>query len=317
MILLVTGATGLVGSAVVRAAAARGDRVLAAVRNVARAKALFAGLSGVEVIAWDVTGPAGIKGPIDGIVHAAAETTSRRMVECPVETMDVTVEGTRNVLALAREKRVKGLVYLSSMEVYGAPQEERILTEADLGPLDHLAPRSSYPLSKRMAEGMCAAFAREYAVPVKIARLAQVIGETLSPDDTRVIAQFAHAVREGRDIVLHTDGAAARVYCAIADAVAAILLLLEKGLPGEAYNVANPATYCSIREMAEALCAAHPPSKVVIRLTEGLGYAPPCRLRLSTAKLEALGWTPRIGLMEAYGRLLASWRDDMRKGTKI
>ena len=309
MNLLVTGATGLIGSAVVRAASSWGWRVFAAARDVSKAKALFAAVPRVEIVRWDVTSPAEIESPVDGIVHAAAVTTSIRMVENPVETMAVTVDGTRHVLELARAKGVKGMVYLSSMEVYGSPQEDRVLAEDDLGPLDHLSPRSSYPLSKRMAEGLCAAYAREFGVPVKIARLAQVIGESVMPEDRRVIAQFARSIRDGQDLVLHTDGSSARVYCALSDAVSAIRTLLEHGEPGEAYNVANASTYCSVREMAEGLCAAHPPSKVVIRPTEGLGYAPSCRLRLSTAKLEALGWKAKVGLSESFERLLASWKD--------
>ena len=85
----------------------------------------------------------------------------------------------------------------------------------------------------------------------------------------------------------------------------------QKGAAGEAYNVANPSTYCTIREMAEALAAAHPPTRVVVDLTgaAGRGYAPEFRMRLSTAKLEALGWKPRTGLLEAYERLIASWRE--------
>ena len=184
-----------------------------------------------------------------------------------------------------------------------------VVLETALGPLDHLAPRSSYPASKRMAEGLCAAYAREYDVPVRIARLAQIVGEKAMEGDNRVIAQFARAIARGEDLVLHTDGSSARCYCALADAVDAIQLLLERGEAGEAYNVCNSASYCSIRELAEMLCAAHPPSRVVIRPTEGMGYAPISRLRLSAAKLEALGWRPRVGLMEAYERLIASWRE--------
>lgn len=62
--------------------------------------------------------------------------------------------------------------------------------------------------------------------------------------------------------------------------------------------------------MAEALCAAHPPSRVVVDLAgaEGMGYAPEFRMRLSTAKLEALGWKPHVGLAESYERMIASWR---------
>ena len=309
---LVTGSTGLVGAALVKAIAANGGSVVAAARNVEKARRLLDGVEGVEILEWDVTRPLDrgrLASPVDFIVHAAAETTSRNMVERPVETMAVTLDGTRNALELARALKVKGMVYLSSMEVYGSPQGDSPIDESALGPLDHLAPRSSYPASKRMAEGLCAAYAREYDVPVRIARLAQIVGEKAMEGDNRVIAQFARAIARGEDLVLHTDGSSARCYCALADAVDAIQLLLERGEAGEAYNVCNSASYCSIRELAEMLCAAHPPSRVVIRPTEGMGYAPISRLRLSAAKLEALGWRPRVGLMEAYERLIASWRE--------
>ena len=311
MTCMVTGSTGLVGSSLVRKLAARGDSVMAAARNAEKARRMFGGLPGVSVVQWDVTRPFdadALAGPLDFIVHAAAETASINMVERPVETMAVTLDGTRNALELARRTKARGMVYLSSMEVYGAPQDGAPINESILGPLDNLAPRSSYPLSKRMAEGLCAAYAREYGVPVSIARLAQIIGGEASESDRRVIAQFARSIARGEDIVLHTDGASARCYCSVDDALNAVLVLLERGVPGEAYNVADEGSYCSIRELAEKLCASHPGSPVVVRPADGMGYAPPCRLRLSTAKLEALGWKPRTGLMEAFEMLIGSWR---------
>lgn len=319
MTYIVTGSTGLIGAALVKAIAANGDAVVAAARNTEKARRLFGGLDGVEIVEWDVTKPfdksilslPSLKSPSScRLVHAAAETTSRNMVERPVETMAVTLDGTRNALELARRLNVRGMVYLSSMEVYGSPQDDSLIDESSTGPLDHLAPRSSYPLSKRTAEGICAAYAREYKVPVRIARLAQVIGEEAAEGDNRVITQFARAVAHGEDIVLHTDGSSARCYCTLPDAVSAILFLLENGIPGEAYNVADENTYCSIRELAESLCSAHPSSRVVVKPAEGMGYAPISKLRLSTAKLEALGWRPRVGLMDAYERLIASCRED-------
>lgn len=312
MTVLVTGSTGLIGSALVKALAARGDSVVAAARSVEKAKRMFGGLGNVETLEWDVTRPldaSRLQGGVGYVVHAAAETASRNMVERPVETMAVTVNGTRNALELARTLKVKGMVYLSSMEVYGSPQDGLPIDESFVGPLDHLAPRSSYPLSKRMAEGLCAAYAREYGLNVSIARLAQVIGNSLAEGDNRVISQFARSVAAGEDIVLHTDGSSARCYCALDDAVSAVLLLLDRGAAGEAYNVAHEESYCSIRELAEKLCAAHPRSHVVVRPAEGMGYAPISKLRLLTAKLGALGWKPRIGLLEAYERLIASCRE--------
>ncbi len=309
MTCMVTGSTGLLGSAIVRKLAQRGDAVIAAARNVEKARRMFGGLPRVSAVAWDVTRPfdaATLPGSVDSIIHAAAETASRNMVERPVETMAVTLDGTRNVLDLARALKVKGMVYLSSMEVYGAPQDGAPLDESRLGPLDNLAPRSSYPLSKRMAEGLCAAYAREYGVPVRIARLAQVVGGDVLDGDNRAIAQFARAIARGEDIVLHTDGSSSRCYCALDDAVDALLLLLGRGAPGEAYNVADEASYCTIRELAERLCSSHPRSHVVVEPVDGMGYAPACKLRLSAAKLEALGWKPRMGIMEAFEGMAAS-----------
>ena len=305
MTCLVSGATGLLGAATVRALAARGDDVLAAARNVEKAKRLFEGLRGVRVVEWDVRRSAEIDGEVGCIVHAASETASKAFVERPDDVRRVIVEGTRNVLTLAAGKKVRSMVFLSTMEVYGVPDRDPV-TETDFGFLDPGSVRSSYPLAKLEAERLC----RESGLPVSIARLAQTFGPGVARGDQRVFAQFAEAVADGRDIVLHTEGRTCRCYCYIDDAVSAILTLLEKGVPGEAYNVANPTTYCSIREMAEMLCAAHPPSRVVVDLAAaaGKGYAPEFRMRLSTDKLETLGWRPTVGLPAAYERLLASWR---------
>ena len=321
MTYIVTGSTGLIGSALVKTLAAKGERVVATARDTAKAERLFGGLENVAIAEWDVVKPfdksllslPSLKSHSSAcLIHAAAETASRNMVERPVETMAVTLDGTRNALELARALKVKGMVYLSSMEVYGAPQEDSPLDESCLGPLDILAPRSSYPLSKRMAEGLCAAYAREYGVPVRIARLAQVVGGELFEGDNRVVSQFARAIVHCENIVLHTDGSSARCYCALDDAVNAVLLLLERGVAGEAYNVADEASYCSIREFAERLCALHPGLHVVVRPAGGMGYAPACRLRLSAAKLKALGWRPRTGLMEAFERLVLAWKSEIR-----
>ena len=318
MTYLVTGSTGLIGTALVRAVAAKGDLVLAAARNTEKARRLFGGLKGVDVVEWDVTKPFGRSlssmqsmKSLQSVclVHAAAETASRGFVEKPVETISTILDGTRNVLEFARASQLRKVVFLSTMEVYGSPSADPV-GETDFGYLDPAAVRSSYPEAKRLAENLCVAYAGEYGVDVSIARLAQTFGPGVVRGDTRVFAQFAEAVLEKRDIVLHTEGRTARCYCYIDDAVSAILTLAEKGAAGEAYNVANPATYCTIRDMAESLAAAHPPTRVVVDLSgaAGKGYAPEFRMRLSAAKLESLGWRPRTGLLEAYERLIASWR---------
>lgn len=325
---LVTGATGLVGGALVRHFAAQGHRVFAAVRNVDKARAMFGGAANVEIVEWDVTKPGGPRfcapaaaqkrGPsVDWLVHAASETASRAFVDRPVETVSSILDGTRNALEFARVAEVKAMVFLSTMEVYGTPTVE-FVTERDYGYLDPVAVRSSYPEAKRMAENICVSYAKEYGVPVKIARLTQTFGEGVRYDDARVFVAFARAVIEKRDIVLKTEGTTARCYCYLGDAVAAIETILAKGEPAAPYTVANEGTFCTIREMAEALCAAYPESgsKVVFDFTDAAsqGFAPPFRMRLDCSRLRALGWTPRVGLIEAFDRMIAGMRHGSENG---
>jgi nucleoside-diphosphate-sugar epimerase len=84
------------------------------------------------------------------------------MVNNPVEVMDVAVDGTRNILNLAR--RSKSVVFLSSMEVYGQVEKSEVY-EDDLGYIDLSIPRSSYPESKRFCEALCTAYYKQYGIP--------------------------------------------------------------------------------------------------------------------------------------------------------
>ena len=291
MTCLITGSTGLIGAALVRKFAADGHAVLAAARNVGKAKAMFAGLENVRVVEWDVTHPAAFEiGSVDFLVHAASETSSRAFVEDPDGVRRVIVEGTRNVLEFAKAAQVKSMVYLSTFEVM----------------LGLKGVRASYPDAKLAAEELC----RASGLNVSIARLAQTFGEGVRYDDGRVFAEFARAILEKRDIVLKTEGTTARCYCYLGDAVEAIRVLLEKGGRGEAYVVANEDTYCTIREMAERLIAAHPESgsKLVIDTTDvaARGFAPPFQMKLDSSPLRALGWAPKVGLVEMYDRMMGA-----------
>lgn len=308
---LITGSTGLIGAALVRSFASDGATVFAAARNTEKAEALFSGLANVRIVKWDVTSGEAPDCAPDAIVHAASETSSRSFVERPAETIATVLGGTTNVLDFARARAAKSVVFLSTMEVYGAPSKNPV-TETDYGFLDPVQVRSCYPESKRMAENICVSYAKEYGVPVKIARLTQTFGEGVHYDDQRVFAEFARAILEKRDITLKTEGTTARCYCYLGDAVEAIKTILERGETAAAYTVANEDTFCTIREMAESLIAAHPESgtRLVFDFTDAdkRGFAPPFVMKLDCKKLRDLGWRPRVGLMEAFDRMMASMK---------
>jgi nucleoside-diphosphate-sugar epimerase len=191
--------------------------------------------------------------------------------------------------------------------------EHYIVRETDYGYIDPLQVRSSYSEGKRMAEGLCAAYAHEYQVPVKTARLAQTFGAGIARTENRVFAQFARSIMNGEDIVLHTDGSKAHCYCYTSDAALGLLTVLLEGNPAEAYNISNEATFGTIREMAEMLIAAHPEStsRLVFDIPDDAnqyGYAPASRMRINAEKLNALGWHAQTDLPEMFERLMHSMR---------
>ena len=108
---------------------------------------------------------------------------------------------------LAVDKKIEGMVYVSSMEVYGIPDEKKeYITEKDLGYIELENVRSSYSEGKRICECLCNAYAAEFGLPVKSARLAQTFGAGVLQEDNRVYAQFARSAMKKENLVLRTDG---------------------------------------------------------------------------------------------------------------
>lgn len=312
---LITGATGYIGSMLVKHIKGldRKADIICLVRNKAKAENVLP--SDVRIVEVDLTD----KGEMlslnlncEYIIHCVSVTASAEMITHPVEVTESIVNTTQSILAYARQHRIKSMVYLSSMEVYGSidcPKGHRITEDEVLrGAVDLLNVRSCYPLGKRMAENICYSYFKEYGVPVKIARLAQTFGEGVRQSDKRIFSQFANAVKEGKDIVLHTQGNSMGNYCGIHDAVTGIMTVLEKGISGEAYNVVNETNTMTIRQMAELVAEkiAGGKIKVVFDIPEDnqYGYAADTALRLSGEKLMSLGWKPEEDLENMYYQIL-------------
>lgn len=320
--IMVTGATGLVGSQIVKALLVMNEvssaniHVIAVVRDKDKGKAVFNefNTNKLELISWDITQNSDYDGNIDYIIHAASPTSSKFFVESPVETILTAVNGTNNVLELARDKKVSGMVYLSSMEAFGITDSGlESVKEEDLGYIDVLNVRSSYSEGKRICECLCASYCREYDINVKIARLAQTFGAGILKSENRVFAQFARSAIRGENIVLHTEGKSVGNYCYTRDAIKGILLLLVRGNKGEAYTVANSKSNMRIRDMAEMVAKeiAGGKIKVIFDIPEDnltYGYAPDVKMKLNSDKLQALGWKAEVDMFEAYTRMIESMK---------
>lgn len=244
---------------------------------------------------------------LDYIVHLASPTASLYFVTKPVETIDSIINGTRGVLEYAMNFEDRPTVlYVSSMEVYGdVPKQLQPITEDVLGNLDLSNPRSSYPMAKRLAEHLSLCYATEYGLPVKIARPCQTFGGKVALSDQRVYAQIARSVKAGQPVILNTPGEQSHCFCETEDMVRGLLFVLLLGEEKGIYNIANPDTYCSIRQMAEQVCDHFKTgSEVRIKLDPSRGYPPTTHLKLDTHKIQALGWQPQKDLMEMYESIM-------------
>lgn len=323
---LITGSTGLIGSMAARALAyarkksGSDSKIYILARSLDKVRRIFGekyAEDGLVPVIGDIRDAELPDCNVDYIIHGASVTTSKYMVTNPVETFMTAVAGTEAMLRFAKEKCVKGMVYLSSMEMYGyTTPEQNPITEDKLGFVDILKVRSCYPEGKRACECLCASYANEYHVPVSIARLAQVFGTGVSVEDNRVFASFAKSAMKHEDLVLHTLGNSVGNYCYTADAIGALLCLLTKGEPGEAYNVVNENNTMKIREMAELVAKeiSGGVSEVKFDIPEDslkYGYAPDTNMRLSSEKIRKLGWNSHIDLPEMYRRMIAGWENQI------
>ena len=338
---LITGATGLVGSVLVKALCCinrtkhYGMRILPVIRGEEKAKTVYGELWGREdlfPVLSDITAPdlnekvqkiSG--GRPDYVIHCAAVTTSRVMISRPVETIRSAIEGTTRLLdaAAAGTSDDAGqpvFLYISSMEAYGDMSvygPDTRASEERGGFVDPRKVRSNYPLSKRMCENLCVAYHEEYGLRTRVARLAQTFGAGTLPWEGRVFAQFAKSALRGEDIVLHTKGLSEGNFCYTRDMVLGLLTILVAGEDASAYNVCNEAAHTTIAGMAELVAdkIAENVSGRKIRVTYDIpegnvyGYAADTKLTLDSHKLMALGWQPAVGLEEAFRRTIASMKE--------
>lgn len=319
---LITGATGLIASYLTEALLFRNEvtpgdpcSVVALVRDPARAAVRFAryrGRADLCILAQDVVDPVPADLRAEYVVHAAGHATPRLFGDDPVGTYRAAVLGTHRLLEHAHRTGCEGFLLLSSGAVQGTVRgDDVVLDERIVGVVDPLDAYACYAESKRMAETMCRSWTRQFGVRTRIARLGHTYGPGLRRDDDRAFAQFVHSAVDGRDIVLHTDGAAVRYYCYLADAVDALLRILVLGGDGEAYLLANPDAPCSVRDLATLIASLVPGRGVRVRYAAAPAGAVPNRdpaHRIDVSKLRALGWSPAVGIREGFGRTIRSQR---------
>lgn len=308
--ILVTGSTGLIGSALVDllCSISTPTKIYVAARNEKKVLNRFRS-SLVEYVNYDALSDIDFELELDYIIHAASPASPRLYNDEPVETMLANLIGTRNISEYAISHNVKRIVYISSSEVYGIKENIDAYKEDDFGYVNINDPRACYPSAKRAAETLLASYKKEYALDYVVVRPGHVYGPTANLNDNRVSSAFFYDVLAGKDILLKSAGLQRRSYCYVADCATAILTALINGESGKAYNISNVDSVCSIRDLAESIAEVSGRELVFENpnQSEKQAFNPMQNSILDSEELSNLGWKAcfdlKTGVSHTYNSL--------------
>lgn len=312
--ILITGATGLICSAVV-------ELLFSLNKNGANIKLFLAGRNKERVekrfyqftegkdfffVKYDATAVSELDVEVDYIIHGACNANPEAYRLQPVETMLSNLVGLNCLLSLAVKKKAKRVLYISSSEVYGRISEIRPYCEEDYGYVNILNIRASYPSSKRAAETMCISYNSEFDLDTVIVRPGHIYGPSITQTDMRATAEFTRNVVSGRNIVMKSVGTQLRSYCFSLDCASAILTVLIEGKTCNAYNISNKDSICTIRDIAETM-ANREGKKIIFQdatANERLGFNLMSNSSLNSRKIEQLGWRAIFTLEEGVAKTI-------------
>ena len=301
--ILVTGATGLICSSIVDFLMNLNDtvgsniKIYIAARNYEKVQKRFGkhiNRSDIVFVKYDALQDFKEDIEVDYIIHGASPANPSLYIKQPVETMLANILGMNNVLKYAVNHSTKRVLFISSSEVYGKKNDSNPYKDSEYGFVDILNPRACYPSAKRACETLCVSYEAEYMVDSVVVRPGHIYGPTASRDDNRVSSQFFYDVLDEKDLVMKSSGSQIRSYCYVIDCVTAIISVLVNGKTGNAYNISNPSSVVTIRDLAEkiATCGKR---KVIFENPsdiEKVAFNLMDNSSLDSTSLLELGWEP-------------------------
>jgi CDP-glucose 4,6-dehydratase len=316
----VTGATGLIGSALVQRLVDDGTDVVVLVLDADPQSELYRSgtvesttvvtgrLEDLETVERAIT----VHEP-DTVYHLGAQTLVGTARRAPLLTLETNVRGTWNVLEACRRHPgvVARVVVASSDKAYGEAESLPYREDMPLGG------REPYEVSKAAADLVTQAYASAYGLPAAIARCGNVYG----PGDlnwSRIVPGTIRALLQGEQPVLRSDGTFVRDYLYLEDVVDAYValgdgLLAGAVAPGDALNFSDESPL-TVLELYEAICkAAGLPGTEPRILDDAPGELHDQWLSSERART-VLGWQPRIGLDEGLARTVDWYRALLASG---
>lgn len=298
---LITGATGLIGSHIVdKLLTVDGTTVLALGRSMAKLSSTFSDNSSrgkLMCVEHDISKPIPEKfGAVDFIFHAASPISGEIIKTRPLDVIDSNLSGTINCLEYLRNQGHGKMIVFSSATVYSVDVPNHVAYETETSIADSIdAPNAPYSESKRMVEVIANAYHKQHLVDVLVVRFSYVYGYSKHPAKT-AFYEFINKALAGENIVMNKSGLSRRDNIFVEDAVDGLLHLCNKGKVGEVYNISSDGdmgNYAAVDEMAELI--AKNANKLIsdshVKVTfKEQGQERKEGLRLSNKKIKATGW---------------------------
>ncbi len=271
-----------------------------------------------RIMKHDLSKPFTIEEDVHYIFHAASIAAPLMYKKFPMETIDVGFLGTKNILEVAKQKKVESFLFFSTSEVYGNPPAEHIPTpETYFGNVSCFGPRAAYDEPKRIGETLCMTYADLYNLPIKIVRPFNVYGPGMRLDDGRGAINFAVSAIKGVKIPVYGDGRNTRTWTYITDATVAFFQVLLSEHNREIYNVGSDEQEIEMGHLAQLVAGLVKNENVEIHNVEGpneaYSKADVSRRCPDLTKIRtALGYNPKVNLIMGLKRFI-QWVDDALK----
>lgn len=324
--ILVTGATGLIGSHLVNRLLEMGAEVIALGRNEKKLKDVLGEVynnENISLVAENISKRIPEKlGRLDYIFHAASPVSGDEIKSRPVDVISANLNGISNCLEFLKKQKeelhVNGrLIVFSSATIYtNSGDHDVCVDESQTENVESInSGTAPYSEAKRMAEVTALAYQKQYGIDVVIARIGYVYGYTRICPRT-AFYEFIFKAISGEDIVLNHSGISRRDNIYVDDVVNGLLCILRNGVTGEAYNISSNAekgNFAAADEMAGIVAEI---------INKQLGYneisvtcnVPEMKRKpgviLDNNKMKCLGWTLQTGLYEGIYQTVQQYRRD-------
>ncbi len=203
----------------------------------------------IHLIKKDVSLPFSSNKKYDIIIHAAGIASPFYYRKKPIDTIEVTIQGIKNCLDLAKKNKSK-LIYFSTSEIYGNPSKSNIPTKENFnGNVSSMGPRSCYDESKRLGETFCYIYKNYYNIHTNIIRPFNVYGPGMKQKDYRIFPNFVSSILKNETLKIYGSGKQTRTYCYITDAIEGFMRVIALGKSGEAYNIGNNKPEISVNKI--------------------------------------------------------------------